>query len=148
MAEVSDKQMNSIDKALRQSRWAPGLLAYLALALLNVVAIGGLAFVQYEFIQTRQETLRGGCLQQAAQAERNIASLVASAQVLVEVAQKSDPPSDPVILEAYLDGVRQSAQTLNPVRDCSEKGIAAYTARPPTPKDCRSDGKGFCLPNE
>lgn len=148
MAEVSEKQMNSIDKALRQARWAPGLIAYLALAALNVVAIGGLAWVQYEFNQAREETLRGTCLQQAAQAERNIASLVASARVLVEVAEKAEPPSDPVILEAYLDGVKKSAQTLNPVRDCSDKGIAAYNARPPTPKSCGSDGQGFCLPDD
>lgn len=92
MAEVPDEKLKLIDKVIKDSRWAPGLIAYLALATLNIVAIGGLVWVQYDFVQTRREAMRGSCLQQAAQADRNVASLVASAQVLVEVAQKADPP--------------------------------------------------------
>lgn len=150
MAEVPDEKLDAIGKAIKHSRWAPGVVAYLVLALLNAIAIGGLIWLQYEAREQRKEALRGTCLQQAAQAERNVESQVASAQVLIDTAEASrrpdEPPGDAAILKTYLGNVRAAAQRVNPIRDCSEAGIAAYNAHPPAPSACRPDGQGFCKP--
>lgn len=151
MAEVPDEKLDAIGKAIKHSRWAPGVVAYLVLALLNAIAIGGLIWLQYEAREQRKEALRGTCLQQAAQAERNVESQVASAQVFIDTAEagrarRGEPPTDPVDIKNYLEGQTAAAQRVNPIRDCSEAGIAAYNAHPPAPSACRPDGQGFCKP--
>lgn len=139
-----EKRIEALDKVAKP-KLAPGFFAYSVIA----VVVIALIVEQYQISQTRSTIQRTSCLQQNAQAGRDIASLVGTAQVLIDTAEagrlrRREPPSDPVDIKNYLADVRRDAQINNPLRDCSKRGIEVWNNNPPAPVSCKPDGKGFC----